>query len=967
MKAYPLAHVLIVVVMLAGCGGGESNSTKADAEPSTAATIVAAPTSRVLKGVAGIGALQSAAVTVYELDNVGRRLQPALGSTETDDAGSYELALQGVAAGALLEVEVSAVEGLTRMVCYASRCGRAKRFEVIEPPAFSLVALTELPSKGRTEVSVTAWTTMAAKRAKALASAGEYPQFARAVRQANAEVSQLVGVRVPETLSRELSLLNLSLPETAGAQKAQYTLLNAAVAELLFRYVGVEHLPRYLDRFTDALGNDGIVGSADDNFTLRELAESVRAVADSAESLNDNRVGVALANLTAQYDVATAAGLKPAFDRDLSVDLDAPRSEKIASFQEFVAHARTWIASIEALDAQQLQHAIDVEPETIETLGNSEVQSQLQFLGEVVEQVTAFILNHPDRVYRGLVEGTEEALPIRGTSGTTVGVVRLRFIDDHGLQVGLVGEVTGEANTTFAPFELTLKTGIGVGALRTAHDDLNERSAIDVTEALESSYMQLAGSIAEGAGRPGISINEVAFRYELTPAMRTRDADALVVSGVFKSLSLVGDVTIRNRGALFSGRVEVDLDRFGADAPDSDGGMDSFFAETLRLAGDFVSASGAHSFSTSVQIHVESALAADTFAWAEVGNDRRYISGRLPSAEPIYALASPNMQRSASRHFFLSADLGRDSSRTGNAHFFGYSIDNVQSLESYATCIEDALKDISGSYSGGSFEHNPDFSDGSDLVSDSDLTGDSDLTNGPNLNSDSNLDSDYDLEAIGEGIEPIPSLKAIEDACAVGHLNAVYETRDLDSAVLAELESLVREQLEAKFGKDSHLTEGLELDALVARSDENGGIKFKAIARYSSERSLDAYRNVAFTVSSRVNLPDLRASQVAATLSTVYPRGARLRADVWWGSGSYAAIIDIDDTCLPQNLRLHVFNAQGHELNVNVSLDEAGELGDVTGEVLLRGEKLGHVELRRGLMPLIVYNNTDETILESLF
>lgn len=340
---HPFLRVsLATILALTGCGSGGGSDPTPDPKDNPPTTPEGPDTGSdvTVSGVAVKGLLKGAKVTAYELDGTGKRLPDAVGTATTDANGAYELELTDAYTGGTIEVEVSVVEG-TKMLCDAVRCGSATQSEEMDLPAdFTLAAIVEKPASSSTvKASVTAWTTMAAKRAKAILAADANKSIKEAAKQANAEVSQVVGFDVAATESRGLSQIS----ESAGAQ-AQYAVMNAAVAEVLFQGSDGSDLTERLNAFTSAL-EDGVVGNAD-GVTIAELANAVRQVADRVEL--DAEASEAINNQTTQYDVAGDDGFAPEYDEDLVVDEDATQEEKTAQAGEAVAFLGKLSGPVEA-------------------------------------------------------------------------------------------------------------------------------------------------------------------------------------------------------------------------------------------------------------------------------------------------------------------------------------------------------------------------------------------------------------------------------------------------------------------------------------------------------------------------------------------------------------------------------------------------------------------------------------------
>lgn len=619
----PLAGLCLAsLVALAGCGGSSGGSKSNDGpitEVPGGGDNTGGGSDVTLSGVATKGVLKGARVTAYELNSAGARLADAVGSATTDNAGAYELELNDNYQGGLLDIEVSVVEG-TRMVCDAAACGSvAKGGEVVLPAGFTLSAIVEKSANSNTiNASVTAWSTMAANRAKAIIAADATQDIAGASKQAISEVSQVVGFDIAKTTSRGLSQI-----DGANSAEAQYAVMNAAVAEILFQNSGSD-LNTLFAGFASSL-NDGVVGGADDVVKLAELSSAVRRVVGSVANL-DASASEALNNQTAQYDAAGSAGFAPEYDEELVVDEDATQEQKIAAFQAFVAQTRTWVSSIGEADSEQLDLAIDADAEAVQAILDADTQNQFQFVGLVLDQTNAFLISDAANVQQYITSGAEKSISIKDDAGAEVGTATLVFADEDGLQVLVVGAVTGKASTTYLPFSLVVDTNLPIDALAVTAEEDYEGTYLDVRIAklLASNTVTLSGYVEDGKGGKTLTLNQVSVSLELDKALEGEGVATDDINTNFKSASLVGDVRIAHEGVTFAGNVEAELVKLVSGSLINSSPI-SF--KSFRVSGEFSMADGSHSFSASASLDVKNAASFDTFAWLDYSNERMSFYG----------------------------------------------------------------------------------------------------------------------------------------------------------------------------------------------------------------------------------------------------------------------------------------------------------------------------------------------------
>ncbi len=1055
----PIASVSLAVLLVVGCGGGSgSGSVDRDPAPNPPGGGTGGSALSV-SGVASKGLLKYATVTAFELDDAGTRSSESVGSTETDASGAYELELSESYAGGLIEIEVSVIAGKTRMVCDAAQCGSVKRLGDVElPEDFKLTALVEKPADVTTvNASVTAWSTMAAKRAKAIQQAEPNTSLKAATKRASAEVSQILGFDVAKTEAKDIS----QLQGLTGAQ-AQYAVMNAAVAEILFEG-GADNLTAKLDGFTAALADDGVLGAGEDAFNTQDLASAVRQVMESSPEL-DASASDALENQTAQYEAAGEDGFKPDYDADLDVDDGADQATKIAAYREFVSQVRTWVSSIQALDADGMNEALNIDAETVQAILDANVQNQFQFLGEIMEHVNTYVITNTKEVAGFIANGGSKTLDITNGSGATVGAVELTFADDDGLKISLFGEVTGEGNTTFLPFHLTLDTSFPVDSLTLTKPD-GDALQLALARALSANHMTLTGAIEDGLGNDSLAINELSVKLELNEAVNLANASAETLASLMTAASFTGDVAISNQGASFSGSVDLQLVRLGESAALFQGAeANPVSVKKMSLSGAFTSADGASSFSTSASLNVRNAASFDTFAWLEHSETTIHIDGVAEQSILIDDIPELAGLR------YLSATLSAwfaEEQPSSELHYGGYALDGREvgysrdltsselatiAADLAATVTPAVPVDLTLSYYGsdGELQELP--------VAAPTLLGSGDIQqilveeNGVLLEYLLDLSETLPAGAIpisltGSGVEGlfyydsptggawldlnttavsvvdavasvaskwtvegadvgtirigrnaqyisssfVPTLAHVDSCVAdpravltkIGaYINPVQELqlqcvqvlmsytsheRELTAEEAEAWKVFAKQKLLTKFNGDQNLVDRVEIDSFHAWSGEQeDALSYVISAEMPDLDMAEKFMDLSFTLSARVDVPELRSAQVAATISRTSYRGATMTTNVKWNGGNYTLVLSSDNLEEPTNINARFFNSQGYELHLTGGLEGEGQELTLTGDALMNGEKIGYVELRDGSLPVIVYANGDEEMFESL-
>ncbi|MCW8196760.1 hypothetical protein F6455_18360 [Proteobacteria bacterium 005FR1] len=827
--------------------------------------------------------MQFAKVTAFELDSTGRQLGK-VGETETDEDGSYELTLADDYTPGVIEIVVSVTDGQTKMICDALRCGDASTGAAVDLPGdFSMHSLVVV-SQAQTAVSasISPWTSMAAERAKTLLSQGN--SLPDAVRQSNAEINELVGFNLEKSRSRGLSQV-----AGAGNEESQYAILNAAAAELLFAD-GTFSTERFR-AFIQAM-NDGILAQGD-AFTPGQLAKAIESVLDRNAQL-DHQAIAALNNLVGRLAAADDGGVDPGYDDDLDVGDDAVTAEKIAAFQRFLSQVRTWVGVIEGLDEGALKQAVAVDSDTIERLVDEGSQAQLKFLGDLVSQSRGHLTGNFEGLQDLIVGGGTTTMDYLNWEGEKVGTITLSFSHSDGFQIGIGGSLVGKDNTVFLPFDLTLATDISLAELMAATEE-------SFPQLFANSKIVLSGRIEDGQGTSTLLLNELSL------AMGAAE---------HPTMTLLGDVGIRNQGVQFSGLIEVTLVRLSDEGVWLEGLESSPVSlRRFRLAGEFSSDDGV-STSSMVAVNLRNAAHIDILSWLQHSGAQRYvevpvIGNDLP---PFARYLFPNT-------VLMETGFGRvvlnESGMEGYLHARGYT--GANGASEYKACLDNAAEVLGSA-------------------------------------------------GYGHYLDIYEEKKACAEAFYVPQV--VEHNGPFDSEFRQWLTALVEKYIARRYGNDLELAAGIqaeriwldiETDPFLAKSGRMG-VQFRLPEfQETEERFLEG----SFTLSSRVNIPELHSAQLTATIDRTSFRGGSVIATVAAEGKTYSLALSTDDIDTPEAVNLRLFNAQGYELNINATLS-GGELNALDGEALIDGEAIGSLELRDGSMPFIVYPNGDETVMESL-
>ena len=565
--------------------------------------------------------MKNAVVTAYELDESGERLDTPVGTTTTDNQGQYRIELNDNYEGGLVEIEIT-VNSETRMVCDASACG-TKGADVTLPGDFKLNAIGKASAPGSAvSVPVTAWSTMAAKRAKTLVAGGK--SVADAARQAKAEVSQVAGFDIENTVARDVNDLT-----GASAAEAQAAVMNAAVAELVFS--GGENVAATLDSFSDAL-NDGSINS-EDTFTAASLSSAVKTVVETTDGLGDE-TQESLNNQTAQFDAA-GDNLAPSYDEELDLDEGATQADKIVAFQSFVSQFRSWAGSIDQTAAalqdetSAVSVALDADAQTV-----SDVFAQAGVTGDLVSKVLdAFSQQLAGTEGRAaLLDALENGTPFTAQLNwtdeedpTVTGTMdaELVFEDtEAGLKATATGSVSQAGGQT-RQFDLVIGTSLSQSDLDLTYD------AEKVLSLLAQNNVTISGTVGDGTGFDRAVLDLVA-NLELSESIAGEvTADAVLEK--FSAITLNGFVALANpEAASFHGEISVKaVNMTGSSFSALD---EPFSPESFALSGDFTATSG-RTFNLSTSLNSSSAQRFNLFTYLDYNDTTAAFDFEVDRAE----------------------------------------------------------------------------------------------------------------------------------------------------------------------------------------------------------------------------------------------------------------------------------------------------------------------------------------------
>ena len=601
-----LSVAIASTLAMAGCGGSSGGGDSSSDFTS--------PSSFTVSGTAVKGILKNATVTAYELDeSTGMRLKGGVvGNATTDNNGNYSVLLNEDYKGGSIEIEITVNED-TVMICDASACGDVGKGEELNladySEQFALSAFAPAATPGSTvSVPVTAWSTMAAHRTRALLVTNN--SFSSAFKQAKAEVNQIAGFDVADTPARAIT--NLA---NATAEEAQAAVMNAVVAELIFGESDLNgQSPGHkLLTFAEAL-NDGVVQS-NDGFTPAELAAVTQSVADDTTDL-DEETEAAINN---QIGILEEAGdsLDPEYDDELDPGDDSDQATKIEAFQQFTEQFRTWASSInEAADALRddestISTALEADVETL-----NDVFTQAGVTGDLISKVldafTQQLSGDDNRTaladalenggtYTADQDWTDEQ--DSSVSGSMDATLTFENTED-GLKATIIGEVS-QTEGEFRTFDFELTTSLTA-------DDLDLDTG-KVLALLAENTVGIEGTVKDGAAAERASVS-----LEATLGLYEALEDDVSEETVLESLSSVefeGNITLADpEAASFTGAIHaIAVGMYGSKFSELDA---PFSPQLFSLDGTFTSAQG-HQFTLAANINNNNAQSFNLFTYLD--------------------------------------------------------------------------------------------------------------------------------------------------------------------------------------------------------------------------------------------------------------------------------------------------------------------------------------------------------------
>jgi len=636
-KKTALSLAVASTLAIAGCGGGGSDSAGGGSSGGNGSTTPSVQ-AQTVAGAAVKGILRSASVTAYDLDQASADV----GSTTTDQNGEYSIDLKDSYSGGPLKIVVIATNNTT-MVCDAvvSCNGIAQGQEFKVPQNFSLSAITA-NTKDQKSISapITAWTTIAAKRAEKLISEGKSAAGAAGI--ANASISLAAGFDIERTQAKSITSRDI---EAASSEQRKAALMNAVIAEAVFKPSSAGGNVDFVAKIAELASafEDGVFGSTDagspENVLKKTLAAAADSVAKDSKLQRKFEIEVKdVAKRQLKFAESEPLAVKDQVSQDEN-DYTGDLGQNIASFKNFVADVRTWARAIESLDSDALAAAVQVDQETVKNIFKATTEGQFEFAGLVVDSAFNFLADNPAEASTLINNGGSQEIDVLTETGRKVGQVTVDLTNVQGdIQIRLAGSAVDPEGSALAPVDLTLSTNIPVDVVANP----NEAGSLDliVMKLATQSTIRVSGSIGESL----ITLKDTSLDLTLS-----RDWIASSSSGLFEDNDLEtqfnkrfatarflgGVVVVSPEGDRFDGDVDVELTRLN----DAGAGRNVALNSTrvslkgFSINGLFGSADGSMQFEASAALNVRNADQFDVVAWANYSRQVRQVTVEVAAVD----------------------------------------------------------------------------------------------------------------------------------------------------------------------------------------------------------------------------------------------------------------------------------------------------------------------------------------------
>jgi hypothetical protein len=435
---------------------------------------------------------------------------------------------------------------------------------------FSMQALLPSAQNGdEISAQITPFTHMAA--ARVATSPDGYT--ADAVKLANSEISQLVGVDVLYT--SPVDITDPAIVDASASEQLVYSAFTAGIGALLFDATSLEAgMQELADTFADGLF-DGA-----DPISILEIIAAVEAQA-AASGIDSLELAQVIATIEAQLEDLDGDGEADDYNPE---PVDAATLTAVEQARELISQVRTFASSIAELEAPAQAFSADLEMTS--TVVDNNTQALMDFSAQAIEAVIA------------------EMNLLLSTGDLSLG----EFTADAFGIADAVSFVLSESDTGGLVISMTAQDVLGVDMNLTFDSNLPASNIIDLLpfEQTETSG-SISGNVENAATRIALTDMNLIITYasatSLTPVLPLE----LLGDPVFSSVVFRGGIEITDidTSSSFTGNTTIELIPLDADTSQlsiSNAALDGTFADSSR------------SFSTRLSLTVDNAATFDTIA-----------------------------------------------------------------------------------------------------------------------------------------------------------------------------------------------------------------------------------------------------------------------------------------------------------------------------------------------------------------
>lgn len=590
-------------------------------------------------GVAAKGIIQYGAVSAEELNSSGG-VVATVGTAETGVDGRYSLTIGSNYNGGPLLLTISGKsDSSTKMKCDVSAgCGSGINFgdQLTLDTSFSMTAIVPPVADGASiSAQITPFTHMAARRAKAVVTAGG-SMDADAVNNAISEVNQMVGVNILDV--EPVDITDATQLGTASSEALAYAAFVAGAGELAFS--NVSGLQAGLEDLASSF-EDGVLDDTD-AVNPAELLAAVDTEATAGGIASDPVLTQVLATMLdgISGDCATNCSYNPE-------PADTATQTNVEKARAVVAQTRAWGTTLEGLETPMDAFGTNMDAASAVLDANS--MDLLETLGLVLDAVGAEL---DAQATAGSLTLTTYTVSVIDSTATNLGTATVTLSDNSGLNMAIAGTGLG---------------GVDVALTATSNVPADEVLALANTGAtltLSGLDLSITGSVANA--QASMTLDQMVFTSAFDANLLVDPNAATQPAPVLTSASLDGGLTLQASGARFSGTAKIVF--VALTSPPSvidDASLSKVSLASIDLTGEFSDGTG-NSFSARAGLKVNNAADFDTLGALACG-DAEWVGDSLMGD----ALGAAAYISGVPASGIVTLEYASYSSWSGETHFQG--------------------------------------------------------------------------------------------------------------------------------------------------------------------------------------------------------------------------------------------------------------------------------------------------------